>query len=766
MEHQMEYKFSSVVDPSTYETHGLCDGIPLRCHHQPELEEIEAFRCQEDWRRWVGPLGFYKGGLGPRWNFIAITVPECRPDRLAILGYANELAFLHDGEQEMLVIPLGTVTDTGIIIDITDIVPIGDAHNDDLKATFEQLARTGDVQAATSGKRAIQARIAREMLALHKEQATVTMRSWAKFAELGSGRHHDTHFRTEAEYIQNRMFDIGTMYWYGVVTFGMAISIPDEEVEIAHELANVAYLNLGLTNDLYSYQKEHETAMSLGQDFVVNLIWVLMEEHGITEAEAKDLCRAKIKQTILDFRHIVRETNARADLSGETKRYLEGLLYSLSGNLVWSIDCPRYHTWSSYNTQQLDWMKNGIPGEDGKPSGCGYASGQHSSSKHAERTDNLASGVPSPPASDEAPPDVSEDCRSSMKPDHSGLVNIFAAKGIKDLAALNIRGDPSIRLTNGHGQPNGFHPDDQKTDVEPGLDTQIIQAPCDYLHSLPSKNVREKAIEAINIWLQVPPEKLASIKLITQLLHNASLMLDDLEDGSPLRRGHPATHSIFGAGQTVNAANYQILRALQEVQALGGAEDVAIYAGELERLYVGQSLDLHWTSNLICPSIEQYLEMIEYKTGGLFRLFGRLMIAHSTTSIDLDVAALWNSLGRYYQARDDYQNLVSPVYEEQKGYCEDLDEGKYSLPLIHLLQTTAHEPLVRNLLTQRRVHGASNASHKQTLLALMEESGSLAFTADFLAELRGKVEAELAKLEGWTGLRNDPLRGLLRMLVV
>ncbi|KAK7911045.1 fusicoccadiene synthase [Apiospora marii] len=374
MEHQMEYKYSSVVDPSTYETHGLCDGIPLRCHHQPELEEIETLRCQEDWRRWVGNLGFYKGGLGPKWNFMAITVPECVPNRLGVLGYANELAFLHDVHEKS-----------------ND----GDAHNDDLKATFEQLAQTGDIRKATSGKRAIQAHIAREMLKLHKEQATVTMRAWAKFAELGSGRHHDTHFKTEAEYIKYRMIDIGTMFWYGMVTFGMAISIPEEEVDEAHELANVAYLNLGLTNDLYSYQKEYETAMALGQDYVVNVIWVLMEEHGITEDEAKDMCRTKIKQTIVDFRQIVRDTNARTDISNETKRYLEGLLYSLSGNLVWSIDCPRYHTWSSYNPQQLDWMKNGIPDENGKPSGYGYhtpSQGKGSGKRPRTKTAGVTNG--------------------------------------------------------------------------------------------------------------------------------------------------------------------------------------------------------------------------------------------------------------------------------------------------------------------------------------------------------------------------------------
>ena len=77
---------------------------------------------------------------------------------------------------------------------------------------FEQGAESGLIQNATSGKRAIQAHIAQEMMAVHKEQAMVTMKAWAEFAELGSGRHHDTHFKTEAEYIKYRMIDIGTMY--------------------------------------------------------------------------------------------------------------------------------------------------------------------------------------------------------------------------------------------------------------------------------------------------------------------------------------------------------------------------------------------------------------------------------------------------------------------------------------------------------------------------------------------------------------------------
>lgn len=93
----MEYLYSNVVDPSTYETEGLCEGIPLRVHKHPHLEDIGTLRAQEDWRRLVGPVDNYKGGLGPKYSFMSVAVPECLPERLEIISYANEFAFLHDG---------------------------------------------------------------------------------------------------------------------------------------------------------------------------------------------------------------------------------------------------------------------------------------------------------------------------------------------------------------------------------------------------------------------------------------------------------------------------------------------------------------------------------------------------------------------------------------------------------------------------------------------------------------------------------------------
>ena len=93
----MEYHFSKLVDPSTYETYGLCNGVTLRKHQDPDKENKGALRAQSDWSKLVSSVGFYKGGLGPEFNFVQVTVPECLPERLEIVSYANEFAFLYDG---------------------------------------------------------------------------------------------------------------------------------------------------------------------------------------------------------------------------------------------------------------------------------------------------------------------------------------------------------------------------------------------------------------------------------------------------------------------------------------------------------------------------------------------------------------------------------------------------------------------------------------------------------------------------------------------
>ncbi|KAL4925304.1 class I glutamine amidotransferase-like protein [Aspergillus undulatus] len=214
--------------------------------------------------------------------------------------------------------------------------------------------------------------------------------------------------------------------------------------------------------------------------------------------------------------------------------------------------------------------------------------------------------------------------------------------------------------------------------------------------------IREKFIDGLNVWLVLRDNRVNQLKRIAQTLHNASLMLDDIEDHSPLRRGRPSTHMIFGTEQRINSANHLLV-------------DV-----------MGKSCDLYWTRQGECPSEVEYLAMIRQKTGGLFRLLTRLMAQIAPVrrkGLDMQLASLSDVLGEFFQIRDDYKNLTEE-YTGQKGFCEDLDECKFSYPLIHALRSQPKKP------------------------------GSIQYTEAKMRQLMEKITGAVVSLEGETGSPN------------
>ncbi|KAK6507295.1 geranylgeranyl pyrophosphate synthetase [Arthrobotrys musiformis] len=228
---------------------------------------------------------------------------------------------------------------------------------------------------------------------------------------------------------------------------------------------------------------------------------------------------------------------------------------------------------------------------------------------------------------------------------------------------------------------------------------KAVCAPYDYLVSLPGKDIRSQLIEAFNIYLQVPEESLNTIKHIVAMLHNASLLVDDVEDHSVLRRGYPVAHSLFGVAQTINSANYIYFRAMQDITKLKNPACTQVFTEELINLHRGQGMDLFWRDTLTCPSEDDYLEMVSNKTGGLFRLAIKLMQAESASEVDyLDLV---NLMGLIFQIRDDYMNLQSDQYAKNKGFAEDLTEGKFSFPIIHSIRANPTNLQLINILKQQ-----------------------------------------------------------------
>ncbi|KAI0015657.1 isoprenoid synthase domain-containing protein [Xylariomycetidae sp. FL0641] len=269
---------------------------------------------------------------------------------------------------------------------------------------------------------------------------------------------------------------------------------------------------------------------------------------------------------------------------------------------------------------------------------------------------------------------------------------------------------------------------------------EVVMGPYDYLFAHPGKDLRTLMINSFNAWLQVPQESLDVITKVVGMLHTASLLIDDVEDNSVLRRGLPVTHRVFGTAQTINSANYVYFCALQELQKLKSPEANTVYTEELLNLHRGQGMDLFWRDTLTCPTEEEYLEMVGNKTGGLFRLAIKLMQAESKAP--MDCVPLVNTLGIVFQIQDDYRNLCSPAYEQNKGMCEDLTEGKFSFPIIHSIRSNPSNLQLLNILKQK----TTEDEVKRYAVNYMEGTGSFEYTRrvlEILIERARKMADEI-----------------------
>ncbi|MCJ1462660.1 hypothetical protein MMC07_001263 [Pseudocyphellaria aurata] len=337
----MDFKYSELIDPSLYDAQGLCDGIPLRRHKDIMRENIGAIRAQEDWAKLVAPTGSYRGALGPEYSYIQVAVPECLPERMEVISYFIEYAFLYDDFMETL----------------------GDkasysSHKDGLDVFGKDLLSDGQ-NVRTLGVKKLQSQILAEMMAIDSKRAVTTKKAWTTYIHLASSRPRSAPFASLEEYLPYRINDAGETTWFGTVTFGMALTIPDEEMALCKELVRPAFAAWSLTNDLFSWDKEYQAAQHAGDSEVVNAVWILMREHSVDESRAKEICREKIKENVVHYLRIVDETKRNPSISLDLIKYVEAIQYTLSGNLIWSLFCPRYNAEATYNQQQQMMLNHG-----------------------------------------------------------------------------------------------------------------------------------------------------------------------------------------------------------------------------------------------------------------------------------------------------------------------------------------------------------------------------------------------------------------------
>lgn len=238
-----------------------------------------------------------------------------------------------------------------------------------------------------------------------------------------------------------------------------------------------------------------------------------------------------------------------------------------------------------------------------------------------------------------------------------------------------------------------------------------------------------------------------------ELVHTASLLHDDIEDGSTFRRGKPTAHEVFGAKGALLAGDSFLALALCICSRNYSVDICKCLADALLETVSGQIKELAKKDDL-----SDYFESILLKTGSLLgcacEMGARLAGKDEETCLALQ--EFGKNLGVAYQIADDWQDFL-PVALTGKDQCRDLLKGNVTLP-IHLSFKTLSLPK-QSMLIDKICTGSLSAE-------MQTEICEIALSPEIQNQVNEHIEYYLK--DTWKGLEffpDSPEKNILRLLV-
>jgi geranylgeranyl diphosphate synthase type I len=234
--------------------------------------------------------------------------------------------------------------------------------------------------------------------------------------------------------------------------------------------------------------------------------------------------------------------------------------------------------------------------------------------------------------------------------------------------------------------------------------------------------------------------------IIPEIVHNGTLMVDDIEDASDFRRGKPCTYKIYGLDIAINAGNamyYLPLVSLIARKSMISTSKLSkiyeIYVREMINLSIGQAMDIAWHRGLAnADQIDEkdYLQMCAYKTGTLARMAAKIaaVLADASDPLVEALGYFAESIGIAFQMQDDILDLTGKDFAEKKGgRGGDISEGKRSLMVIHTLRiaNSKDRDKLKLILTMH----SSDEKIKEEAIGIMQKYGSLDYVRGFAEKL-------------------------------
>ena len=234
-----------------------------------------------------------------------------------------------------------------------------------------------------------------------------------------------------------------------------------------------------------------------------------------------------------------------------------------------------------------------------------------------------------------------------------------------------------------------------------------------------------------------PPESETLLRsaVAVELVHSATLVHDDVLDGSPLRRGRPTVMAAGGRLAATATGDLLFSRAFAELAHSRSADAVRVLSRASSELAAGELMQRADAWRAV--SVERYLERCRLKTGVLFRAACELGALEGDDRDRLPGLALFGErIGVAFQLLDDVLDVTGPPERTGKPRGADLLDGTVTLPLIVARE---RDPALA-ALDLRAVRTPEDAAGVSTRIA---ETGSLEDTRVRALELVAGAKAEL-----------------------
>lgn len=219
-----------------------------------------------------------------------------------------------------------------------------------------------------------------------------------------------------------------------------------------------------------------------------------------------------------------------------------------------------------------------------------------------------------------------------------------------------------------------------------------------------------------------------------ELVHNFSLIHDDIEDGDESRRGKPTLWVLHGVPKSINIGDNMLNKAYESVTRLEsvgvGAEKILwclrMLCSSMVTLSEGQALEMDFLGRWDVSEAE-YMDMVWRKTGTLVSaaVAGGAYLADAPESVVLDMIEYGRLIGPAFQIIDDVLNVSGDYEKYLKEIGGDIREGKRTLMVIHLLEraSASERAKIEEILGQPR--GETTQEDCAYVLRLMDTHGSV-----------------------------------------